>query len=58
MDYTTVKSYCNFSHLNYLGKVYENVVADMLSQRCKVNHVLHGDQKGLKRQRIVIDAVA
>lgn len=41
LKYTTVKSYRIISLLHCLGKVYERVVADMLSQWYEINPILH-----------------
>lgn len=58
LDYTTVKCYEAISLLNYLKKVYEKVVADMLNDWCKINHVLNVSQMKSKRQRSTIYAAA
>lgn len=58
LNYTTVKSYRVISLLNYIGKVCKNVLADMLSECCEVNHVLHECQMGSRKQRISIHGVA
>lgn len=54
----TIKSYQVLSLLNCLEKVCWNVVADMLSEWCKVNHVLYKGQMGSRRQRSNIGPIA
>lgn len=57
LNYTTVNTYCVISLLNYLGKVCNKVLADMLSEWCEVNHVFQQGQMGSRRQTSVIDVV-
>lgn len=51
------KSYLVISLLNCLREVYGIVVADMLPEWCKVNHVLHEGQMELRNPMTVIDVV-
>lgn len=48
LDYTTIRSYCIIGLLNCLSNVCETVVADKLSEWCKVNHVFHEGQIGVR----------
>lgn len=57
LNYTTVKSYCVIGLLNFLGKVCEKEIADMLSEWCKVNHILHKGQMSSRHKRSAIDAI-
>lgn len=41
IDYILVKSYRVISLLNCLGKVYEEVAAEMIADWCKVQHIWH-----------------
>ncbi|KAI0998333.1 hypothetical protein K3495_g9862 [Podosphaera aphanis] len=58
VDYTQVKSYRVINLLNCLCKVAEKVVAELLSDWCEMNGVLHQGQMGSRKQRSSIDAVA
>lgn len=58
LGYMNVKEYWVISLLNFLGQVCKKVVTDMLTEWCKVNHVIHGGQIGSRRQRRAIDVVA
>lgn len=58
VDYTTFKSYHVISFLNFLGKVCERVVADILSEWCEVSYILHEGKMDSRRQRNTIDAIA
>lgn len=58
LDYMTVKSYRVIGLLHYIRNVCEKEVADMLSEWCEINHVLHEGQIGTRRQTSVIDVVA
>jgi hypothetical protein len=56
--YTTVKTYRAISLLNFLGKVMQKVVAEMLSRHCKgEGGGLHNGQYGCRKGRSAIDAV-
>lgn len=57
LDYTTVMSYHLTSLLNCFGKVYEKVVAVMLSEGCEVNHILYDGKIVSRKQRSAIDTV-
>lgn len=58
LDYTSAKSYCFICLLNSRAKVFDKVVADILSEWCEINHVLHDAEKGSPRQRSDIDVIA
>lgn len=58
LDYTTIKSYPLINLLNFIGKVYKKVMADMLAKWREINHVLHEGQMGSRRERIIIEDMA
>lgn len=49
LDYTRVKSYRIICFLNFLRKVCEKVVADVLAEWCEINHVLYECQMRSRR---------
>lgn len=57
LDYTMVNSYSVKSLLNCLEKVCEKVAANILSEWCEINHILHESQTGSRRQRSFRDIV-
>jgi hypothetical protein len=57
-DYTKLKAYCSISLLRCMGKVVENVVAELLSEEAERRGLLSDGQFGSRKGRSAIDAAA
>jgi hypothetical protein len=56
-NYSLTKIYRVISLLNCLGKLTEEVVANMMGKHCESHRTLHPGQYGCRRGRSAVDAV-